>query len=136
MKSLVARLVLAASGLLLLGIGSAVLFEPGSFAESNGITLVDNPSLLSEIRAPGGMLMSSGALIVFCAIRLAYLQLGYALSALVYCSYGAARIVGILSDGMPSASLTQAMVVELLLGGICLALFLGSGRLVSIEGQR
>lgn len=136
MKRLIARIVLGASGLLLLGIGSAVLFDPGSFAASNGIVLPDNASLLSEIRAPGGMLMSTGVLIIFFAIRAAYLHVGYALSALVYCSYGAARIVGILSDGLPSASLTQAMVVELLLGGLCLALFIMSRRVLTKEGQR
>lgn len=135
MKRLVGKMLLGGSGLLLLGIGSAVLFDPGSFAASNGIVLPDNASLLSEVRAPGGMLISSGALIVFCAIRAAYLRVGYAVSALVYCSYGAARIVGILSDGMPSASLTQAMVVELLVGSLCLAVFLGSGRLQTNEGR-
>ena len=58
MKRQLPRLILAVSGVLLLVIGSAVLFSPESFAAANGVALPDNPSHLSEYRAPGGMLHS------------------------------------------------------------------------------
>jgi hypothetical protein len=47
---------LTVSGLLLLAIGSTILFVPHAFYASDGIVLGNNPSLLSEIRAPGGLL--------------------------------------------------------------------------------
>lgn len=124
MKPLLPRSILGVSGILLLVIGSAVLFNPESFAAANGIVLPDSPSLLSEYRAPGGLLVASAVLILLGAVRTQFIRLGFALAALVYGSYGVSRLVAMALDGMPSAALTQAMVVELFLGSICLGVLL------------
>ncbi len=128
MKRLLPRLILSVSGVLLLVIGSAVLFSPESFAAANGVALTDNPSHLSEYRAPGGMLIASALFILFAAVRVQYIRIGFALAALVYGSYGISRLVAIAVDGMPSAALTQAMVIELLFGSVCLAVWLKLNR--------
>ena len=62
MKNSITTVYLAMAGLLLLGIGSSLLFTPHAFHGSNGIFLGSNPNLLSEIRAPGGLLAANGIL--------------------------------------------------------------------------
>lgn len=124
MKLLLSRMLLGVAGLLLLVIGAAVLFNPLAFAASNGVEMPNLPSALSEYRAPGGVLLLSAVLILVSAARAHLIRAGLALAALVYGSYGAARLVGLLLDGMPSAALTQAMIIELLIGSMCFAAFL------------
>lgn len=128
MKALLQRLLLGVSGTLLLAIGSAVLFYPHSFAATNGVVLSDGASLLSEYRAPGGLLVASAVLILHGAMRASFVRWGFALSALVYGSYGVSRVVALTLDGMPSTALVQAMAVELVLGITCLAVFLRLSR--------
>ena len=69
MKSWFTIIFLGLSGLLLLAIGCAILFAPHSFYATNGIELSDDPSLLSEIRAPGGLLAAIAILVLIGAIR-------------------------------------------------------------------
>jgi hypothetical protein len=136
MKRILARSILGVSGMLLLAIGSAVLFKAETFAAANGIVLADSPSVLSEYRAPGGMLITSAVLILLGAVRTRFIRSGLALSALVYCSYGVSRLVGMISDGMPSIALTQATVIELLLGSLCLIALLRLNQNLANAGQR
>ena len=126
--SLYSRLFLGGAGALLLFIGASVLFQPESFAAGNGITLGNNPSLLSEVRAPGGMLFVSSLLLILGACHERYLSTALGLAALIYGSYGAGRLVAVAADGLPSSALTVAMVVELVIGAISLAAFLRLGR--------
>ena len=121
MKRLVPRAVLAIAGLLLLVVGASVLFNPVEFAATNGIVLPMIPSLLSEVRAPGGLLFVSGILAFVGVVQARSTQSGLALVALIYCSYGAARLLGVLLDGMPSAALVNALFIELSVGVACLA---------------
>lgn len=60
MKHMMIRTLLFASGAMLLGIGMAVLFQPITFFAANGATLGTEPSLMSEVRSPGGLLITSG----------------------------------------------------------------------------
>jgi len=121
MRQFLFRALAAIAGVILFGIGTALLFAPMSFAASNGIVLGSNPSLLSEVRAPGGMLLISGVIILLGAIRQHMLRLSLSLAALIYGSYGLSRIWSMMSDGMPSAPLTQAAMLELILGALSLA---------------
>lgn len=136
MKTLPARLLLSIAGLLLITIGTAVLFKPATFAAANGISLGNSVSLLSEYRAPGGMLITSALLILLGAVRQKFMQTGFFVAALVYCSYGVSRLVAVIADGLPSAALTQAMFVELLLGTLCLAAFVRARMIRVSNGQR
>lgn len=129
MKTQVIRFVLVLAGALLLYIGGAILTDPATFAAGNGIALPDSVSLMSEVRAPAGLLVASAVFIILSALRARHMSLALALSALVYGSYGLARVVGILLDGFPSTSLTQAMVIELVIGAVSL------GALVALTGR-
>ena len=124
MKRILPRVLLSAAGLLLLIIGSSVLFTPVSFATANGFELPTMPSALSEYRAPGGMLLVSGLIMLLGAVQSHLTRFGLMLAGLVYSSYGISRLVGVAMDGMPSVALIQAMAIELLVGSLCLATLL------------
>jgi len=124
MRRFLFKALAAVSGIILIGIGMALLFTPHSFAASNGIVLDNDASLLSEVRAPGGLLLISGVIVLVGAIRHHLLQTSLALAALIYGSYGLSRLWSMVSDGLPSSTLTQAAVLELILGALSLAALL------------
>lgn len=118
MPQLKTRLLLALSGLVLLGVGIAVLFDPIAFFAGNGIALTDNPSLLSEIRAPGTLLLVAGLLILVSAWRAVAMPTALGLATLVYAAYGTGRLLSLFWDGLPSSGLVGAATIELLLAGL------------------
>ena len=122
MKSSLTVLYLVIAGLLLLVIGGALVVVPHSFHGSNGIALGHDPNLLSEIRAPGGLLANSGIIILIGAMRRQLRSLAVRLTTLVYGSFGLARIVSIALDGMPSSSIVAATVLELVVAFVGLTI--------------
>ena len=122
MKSKLTASFLFVSGLLLLGIGSAILFAPEAFHASNGIELEENSSLLSEVRAPGGLLAASALLILYGAFRQEFRPQGMLVATFVYGSFGLARLVGMVLDGMPSGGIVGATVLELIVAALGLAI--------------
>jgi len=84
--------------------------------------LGNDPSLLSEIRAPGGLLVISGSLILIGVFRPTLRSLALMLTVLVYGSFGLSRLLSFYLDGMPSHGLMIAMVVELVVAGIGLVM--------------
>ncbi|HAE93298.1 DUF4345 domain-containing protein [Hyphomonas atlantica] len=114
------RILLAVSGTTGLAIGLAVLFQPHAFLASSGISLGTDASLLSEIRAPGGLLLLCSLVALGGAIRHNLMQTGLVFSALIYSTYGLSRLVSIVLDGMPSHSLQLATFIELAIGALSL----------------
>ena len=111
-------LFLSIAGLMLLIIGGAVLLTPQAFYTNDGVLLGNNPSLLSEIRASGGMLTGS-ALVIFAGIvRPSVRSLAMTLSVLIYGSFGLSRLLSLTLDGMPSNNLLVATAVELTVAAI------------------
>ncbi|MEM8640615.1 MAG: DUF4345 domain-containing protein [Cyanobacteria bacterium P01_G01_bin.54] len=125
MKRTITILFLALAGLLLLAIGGTILFVPHTFYASDGILLGNDPSLLSEIRAPGGLLAGSGLVILMGTFRLEQRSLAVTLTFLVYGMFGLSRLVSLALDGLPSNNLVMAMVIEL--GVAAIALLIRSG---------
>ncbi len=132
MKRLWPHFLLVVSGALLFVIGAAVLSTPRVFFAANGVALGHDPSLLSEIRAPGGLLIGCAIVMLLGAFRSAITRQALFLAALVYGSYGVSRLVGMAIDGMPSASLVAATAMELIVGVLC-AVSLTSFRAASDE---
>jgi len=118
--SKVLKSILLLSGLIAAGIGGAILFLPESFHALNGIDLGGQVSLLSEVRAPGGALLVCGLLIISGAFFAGLTFTSALLSALLYLSYGVARIVSMSVDGIPATGLVQATMLELTIGLVCL----------------
>ena len=118
MKNRFTLIFLFVSGLLLLGIGSTILLFPHAFHAGNGIVLGDDPSLLSEVRAPGGLLTASSILILVGTFRRSLRSLAMILTVLVYGSFGLARLLGLALDGMPSSGLVASTAIELIVAAI------------------
>ncbi len=109
---------LSLSGLLLLAIGGTILITPHAFYASDGIMLGSDPSLLSEIRAPGGFLTGSGLCILTGTFRNHLRSLAVLLTVLVYGSFGLSRLLSLVLDGMPSDSLVIATIIEVAVAAI------------------
>lgn len=118
MKSSLTVIFLLLSGLLLLTIGSAILFTPQVFYSHEGILLGSDPSLLSEIRASGGLLASSAVVILLGTVRPTLRSPAIILSTLIYGSFGLARLLGLAIDGAPSDNLLMALAIELALASL------------------
>ncbi len=115
-NSKVLKTILLISGLIMTGVGGAILFMPVAFHAGNGIDLGGNISLLSEVRAPGGALLASGILVMLGAFVTQLTFTSVVVSALIYLSYGISRILSLAIDGMPAEGLVQATVLEIIIG--------------------
>ena len=127
MNNRFALVFLSLSGLLLLAIGGAILLAPHAFHATNGIALGDDPSLLSEIRAPGGLLTASAVLILIGTFRRPQRSLATVLTVLVYGSFGLARLLGLALDGTPSSGLVGSTAIELIVAAIGLLIICRPG---------
>lgn len=107
------RIALAGSGAILGLIGSALIVSPKSFLETSGIMVERDAGLMSELTAPAGTLLVTGALMILCAIRQRFADAGLVAGAIVYGTYGAGRLVSMVLHGMPSQSLITATLIEL-----------------------
>ncbi|MEL7029423.1 MAG: DUF4345 domain-containing protein [Pseudomonadota bacterium] len=114
MRQPVTRTVIGLSGLMALAIGGSILFDPHTFFAHNGVALGDDPNLLSEIRAPGGVLIAAGLIMIAGAAVRALLRSALVTGAVVFGVYGVSRLVSLGIDGAPSSSLMTAMAIELL----------------------
>lgn len=117
------KIALGLSGLTAVSIGAFILVAPHSFYASYGITLGDDASLLSELRAPGAGLAGFGLLMLLGLWRHALLPVAMAAALTVFIAFPVGRLVGLAVDGMPSGSVVGALVVELVLAVLCLAAF-------------
>lgn len=117
------KIALGLSGLTALAIGAFILTAPHAFYAGYGIMLGDDPSLLSELRAPGAGLAAFGMLILMGLRRPALLPVSIAAALTVFIAFPAGRLVGLAVDGMPSGSIIGALVVELVIAALCLAAF-------------
>lgn len=119
MKSTGTRILLFVAGLILVLVGTGVLFFPHGFYESNGTILGSEPGLLSEIHASGGLLLVCGIVILIAPFRSSMRRPALALSAMVFLAYGLARHASMVMNGMPSTSLVVSAGIELPIGTLC-----------------
>lgn len=120
----VGRILLALCGLIAAGIGLAILFFPAAFHATHGIDLspssgLGSPSLLSEVRAPGGALVGLGLFMLIGVFSSSLFRPALTVAATVYLSYGGARLLSLGLDGTPDSALIGATILELILGVAC-----------------
>ena len=132
-KATIGYLVL--SGILLLVIGVSILVVPDAFFAGSGIVIGDDPSLRSEIRALGGLLAAAALIIINSTFKRSLRVAGMGLSILVYGSFGLARLLGILFDGMPSAGIIGATAIELIFAAVGMVLYVRCARNVLETGS-
>lgn len=119
-------LVLAVSGLALIGVGWTGLTDPAGLMQPLGIPL-EGPSAHNEIRAAyGGMHLGLGLFLVVGALRPALRQVGLWVNACIMGGLVAGRLASFAVDGPASGFVLVLLAVEAL-GAIASALALASG---------
>lgn len=121
MRQVITRTALTGAGAIGGLIGGALMFMPKAFLEMSHVFVERDPSLMSEITAPSGVLLICAAFLIFGAIKLRFARQALLIGAVVYGSYGIARLMSMVLHGLPSESLVAAMVVE-----IAIAVLLGA----------
>lgn len=99
-------------------IGGAILLFPESVFGRYGIVDTASPDLLSELRAPGALLLAGGVVMLASAWKRRLRRGACLLAMLVFGSYAAGRFVSWAVDGMPSGVLLVATAVEALLAAL------------------
>ena len=111
-----ARGALALSGLILLAVGLSVVRDPLAYQADLGVLLPDDPTLLSDLRAMGGSLLGF-AVLLFAGASSSRLGPSAALAgAVLFSSYGLARVASMIVDGLPATALIGAAAIELVVG--------------------
>lgn len=119
-SSIYLKTLLFIVGLIGFSIGVALLFFPISFESSASIYLNKNDfSLLSEIRSSGGTLIVFGTVILIGAFRSSFTKISLQTAILLYFAYGFSRLYSIIVDGMPSQTILNAAISEIVIGFIC-----------------
>jgi hypothetical protein len=119
-KNIFVKVLLIISGSIGIWVGYSLLFSTVAFEATAGINLGKDINLLSELRAPSGLLLVGGILIILGAFYSKLTFTSILLSCLIYLSYGFSRLVSIIFDGFPSESLQIALIAEFLVGLISL----------------
>jgi uncharacterized protein YbjT (DUF2867 family) len=115
-----ARQILVVSGLAAVAIAGTILVAPATFYAGYGIDLGDNVALTNELKAPAGMLLVAGALMLAGVFRPDMVRVSLTTAAAVYLTYGLARLVSMVMDGIPNSGLVSAAGFELTIGTVCL----------------
>jgi len=130
------RVLLAAAGLVLVYVAAALLIDPHGFYAANSVMLGTSPSLLAEVRAPAGLLLIGGGVMIAASVRFALAGPALTLGIAIYAGYGLARLVAMALDGLPSISLIAAAGLELVLAALLItARYGGAGSAVSGRGE-
>jgi hypothetical protein len=114
---------LGVSGVTAFGIGAFILAAPQTFLASYGIVPGNDPSLLSELRAPGAGLAALGGVMLAGIRRPASAQAAMVAALTVFLAFPVGRVVGLWADGRPSDAILGALIVELAIAALCLAAF-------------
>lgn len=116
-------MILIVLALTLVIFGGWRLVDPLGFYAFSGLELLDEPGLLSEVRAAGAVIMISGLVVGLGALRPAWSRTAVPLATVVFLALGLGRLLGILLDGSPGAEALQGMVIELVFGFLALVAF-------------
>lgn len=126
MNGFITRTVLAGSGALLAYIGGNLVFAPKAFVQNSGISVEQDPSLISELTAPSGLLIIAGAFMIRGAIKQSSIRPALLIGAIVYGSYGIGRLISIALHGVPSEPLVAAAIIELAAAAMLIVLHLNA----------
>jgi len=113
MREAITRAVLAVSGVILGFVGGALMMVPRTFLGLSQVYIDPDPSLMSELAAPSGILLLTSGFMILGAVRLRFANPALLIGALVYGSYGFGRLVSMGLNGVPSESLIIATAIEL-----------------------
>lgn len=122
MRRVGTRVLLAGSGAILSLIGGALMLKPKLFLTMSEAIVENDPSLMSEVTASTGLMVITGAFMIFGALRLRFANLALICGGVVYGSYGISRLISQKLHGMPSDQLIVATEFELFIAALLIAL--------------
>lgn len=114
------KISLGIAGITAVSIGAFILIAPQAFYASYGIVLGPDPSMLSELRAPGAGLAALGVIMLAGLFRAAVAPVALAASMTVYIAFPVGRLVSLAVDGIPSGNVIGALVIEVFIAGLLL----------------
>lgn len=114
------RLVLLLAGIVAVGIASAILFAPEGFYAAYGIEVAGNTNLTNELKAPAGVLLVAGLLMLGGVFRAQLTSVSLTAAAAIYLPYGLSRLLSFALDGIPNSALVSAAIFEIAVGAVCL----------------
>lgn len=115
-NSIVLKIYLVISGLLLTVIGSLTTFNPVNIKANEGIEIAGNASALNDVRSFGMLLLATALFSIIGAFKTSLRKSATISAFLLFLSLGAGRIVSIILDGMPSDGMVKATGLEMILG--------------------
>lgn len=121
--TLLEKIALGFAGLTAVGIGGFILAAPHAFYASYGIILGQDPSLLSELRAPAAGLLTLGVLMLSGIWRAEMALLAVTATFVVFLAFPAGRLIGVAIDGLPSGGIVGALVLEIAIAALCVFAF-------------
>lgn len=123
-NSKVLKVILFISGLVAISVGGGILIMPESFYAASGINLNGNVSLLNEVRASGGMIFVVGVIIMAGVYITKLTYAATIVSILLYLTYALSRLMSMVIDGIPAEALIQAVILEIIIGLLCVFAFM------------
>ena len=126
--TLLQKIALGIAGFTSLSIGAFILAAPHSFYASYGIVLGQDPSLLSELRAPGAGLAAFGGVILAGIVRPEMRQASVVAALTVFLAFPAGRMIGLAIDGVPSSGILGALALEVAIAALCIFAFRRAAR--------
>ena len=124
------KIAVGVAGLTAVGIGGVILAAPHAFFASYGITIGDDASLLSELRAPAAGLAAFGVLMLMGIWHTSVTPLSKAAAITIFLAFPAGRLIGLVVDGLPSGAIIGALVFELAVAALCILAFRRRSKLV------
>jgi len=122
MRRSLTRAALLGSGAILVVIGSFIMSEPIIFLATSEVIVERDAGLASELTAPTGILIITGALMMLASLKLRFANLGLTCGAILYGSYGIGRLIRALLHGTPSETLIVVTYFELGVAALLIAL--------------
>lgn len=114
------KLTLLLSGLIACGIAATILIAPDAFYAAYEIEVAGNTNLTNELKAPAGVLLVAGLLMLAGVFRAQLTAVSLTAATALYLGYGLSRFLSIALDGVPHSGLVDAAILEIAIGGICL----------------
>lgn len=111
-NSIVVKIVLGLSGVLITIPGIMALIAPLKFAARNDIDLSSNLGLMNDYRATGGLMLAAGVIIILGVIHKRMAFTSSVVAAVTYTLLTLGRLLSIAIDGTPVDGLVKATVAE------------------------
>ncbi len=119
-----AKLHLLTAGMIAVLVGLADVLVPIQNEAGVGVAIGNAPSLINELRASGGGLLTVGLFFFAGAFIAELTSAATLLASMVYLGFGGARLFSLVVDGLPTVQLLAINALEIAIGAWSLAVFL------------